>query len=52
MPSNTFNGDRIFGKKDRQFYEYRTFYNDNLRDRVARLYACDFSQYRYDVNEI
>jgi hypothetical protein len=50
--SDIFNGDKILGRLEKQYYEYTSFYNDALKQSVAKLYACDFSQYHYDIDEI
>ena len=50
-PSEEYNGDKIMGRINKIFFEYATFYNTSLKDRVARLYACDFSQYQYKIDE-
>jgi hypothetical protein len=51
ISSEEFNGDKILGRINKYFFEYASFYNKTLKNQVAKLYACDFSQYQYDIDE-
>lgn len=52
IDSEEYCGNRKFGKREKKFSQYQSFYNDNLKEKVANLYACDFKQYNYPVDEI
>ncbi|MGK0296817.1 MAG: hypothetical protein ACI9XC_000410 [Gammaproteobacteria bacterium] len=51
VPSEGYNGDKIMGRINKLFFEYESFYNKSLKDQVAKLYACDFFQYQYKIDE-
>ena len=52
IPSTSYNGNKILGRLDQKYYIYESFYNNSMKRRVADLYAFDFSQYGYKVEEI
>ena len=52
IPSTSFNGDKVLGQINTGYYEYKSFYNDSLRERVAILYSSDFLQYGYNNDEL
>lgn len=45
-------GNRKFTRHERKFSQFQLFYNDTLKEKVANLYACDFKQYGYPLDEI
>jgi len=45
-------GNRKFVKREKSFSQYQAFYDDRLKQKVASLYACDFNQYNYPVDEV
>ena len=47
-----FCGDRKFFQRERNFSQFQSFYNDKLKEKVANLYASDFKQYGYPIDEI
>ena len=52
IESNEYCGDRKFSKREKNFNQYQSFYNDELKDKIANLYASDFYQYNYPVDEL
>ena len=45
-------GNRIFPKREKDFSQYQSFYNDAMKEKIAAIYAHDFKQYNYPVDEI
>lgn len=45
-------GDRKYFQREKSFSQFQSFYNDALKKKVAQIYACDFDQYSYPIDEI
>lgn len=50
--SEEYCGDRRFFRRERKFSQFQSFYNAASKKKVAALYACDFEQYGYPIDEI
>lgn len=50
--SDEYCGDKEYPKREQTFSQYQSFYNDDLMRKVADIYACDFRQYNYPVDEL
>lgn len=47
-----YSGNKMYTHHDRIFGDYRSFYNDSVKKRIADLYACDFKEYEYNTDEL
>lgn len=52
IESSDYCGNIMYRQKDTAFSTYPAFYNDISKEKVARLYACDFEYYGYSKDEI
>lgn len=52
VASDEYCGNKIYPKRERTFSEYQAFYNAALMEKIANIYACDFKQYNYPVDEL
>jgi len=50
--SDEYCGNKLYKRSDQTFGQFRAFYNDSLKEKIANLYMCDFEQYHYPLGEI